>query len=175
MERGFGRGAGETEPDNLTGPGGPVTSGAHTYHGILPFIAVELPVADRINMRVGVGVGAAHQRLDVFSGGAKVISAEGASLLAQVGGGFRLKLAPCVDTGIDVFATYLDGVSGTGVGGTASGWMARGMWRPTHRSRFALSGAGQNGTCGCLVLDLRGRCGKHARSTQRNNNAWMPV
>ena len=125
-----------------------MTSGAHTYYGILPFIAVELPVADRVNMRVGGGVGAAHQRLDVFSGGAQVISADGASLLAQVGGGFRFKLARCIDTGIDVFATYLDGVSGTGVGGAAL--RLDGTWDVAAYAsvRFALSGAGQNGTCG---------------------------
>lgn len=139
---------GENQPDSLTGPGGPVTSGARTYYGVLPFIAVELPAADRINMRLGGGIGVAHQRLDVFSGGAKVISANGTSLLAQIGGGVRFELAPCIDTGIDVFATYLDGVLGTGVGGAAL--RLDGTWDVAAYAsvRFVLSGADQNGTCG---------------------------
>lgn len=111
---------GETDADVLSGvvgPGSLNVSGAHLYYGIMPFVGLEWPLGDTVNIRIGGGIGVAHQRLDATSAGAKVVSARGTSLLAQIGGGARFRIAECMDAGLDVFATYLDGVRGTGIAG----------------------------------------------------------
>ncbi len=142
---------GETEPDRLTGVAGPGVlplSGSHSYYGVMPFITVEVPLAERINVRFGGGVGAAHRRLEAFSGGAKVAGADGTSLLAQAGGGVRIELAPCIDTGLDIFATYLGGVSGTGIAGASV--RLEDTWDIAAYAsvRIAFSDTGQNRSCG---------------------------
>lgn len=107
--------AGETKADRLVDRGGPPsldTAGQAAYAGILPFASVELPVFDGVNVRLGGGVGIAHQDLSVVDGGVELIDADGTSLVAQVGGGVRTRLTPCMDIGVDVFATYLDDVKG---------------------------------------------------------------
>ena len=107
--------AGETKADRVIERGGLPsldTSGQAAYAGVLPFAAIELPVLDGINVRIGGGVGVAYQDLSVVDGGIEIADADGASLIAQFGGGVRARLTPCMDVGVDVFATYLDDVKG---------------------------------------------------------------
>lgn len=107
--------AGQTKADRLVDRGGPptlTTSGRAGYVGVLPFASIELPVFDGINARFGAGLGVAYQDLSVVDGGLEIVDADGASLIAQFGGGLRAQVTPCMDVGIDVFATYLDDVGG---------------------------------------------------------------
>ena len=107
--------AGQTKADRLVDRGGPPalnTTGRATYVGVLPFASIELPVFDGVNARFGAGLGVAYQDLSVVDGGLEIVDADGASLIAQFGGGLRAQVTPCMDVGIDVFATYLDDVDG---------------------------------------------------------------
>lgn len=113
---------GRTEADRLSGVAGPGvlnTSGSNSYVGVMPFVSVELPVSSGINVRLGGGLGVAYQSLEVLSGTTKLVDADGVSFMAQLGGGLRFALSPCIDWGMDVFATRLDSVKGTGIGGAA--------------------------------------------------------
>ncbi|MGI9414411.1 MAG: hypothetical protein ACR2PM_12125 [Hyphomicrobiales bacterium] len=106
---------GETKSERLVDRGGlgPLdTGGTGSYVGILPFLSVELPLFDGVNARFGGGLGIAHQDISVVDGGVELVDADGASLIAQFGGGLRAAVTPCMDFGIDVFATYLDDVGG---------------------------------------------------------------
>lgn len=103
----------------VAGPGTLDTTGSRSYFGLLPFLAFELPVARGVNLRLGAGVGIAHQRLKVVNAGARIVAAKGTSLLAQLGAGARLKMTECLDAGLDIYATYLDAVKGRGIGGGA--------------------------------------------------------
>ena len=110
---------GEANPNRLSGTAALNTNGSAHYYGVMPFLSLELPVTERVNLRIGGGVGIAHRELDLFNSGARIVSVDGTALLAQVGGGVWTEVAPCVALGFDVFATHLGSVRGTGIGGVS--------------------------------------------------------
>ncbi len=144
---------GETDADVLrgfVGPGSLNVSGAHLYYGVMPFVALEWQLGETVNIRIGGGLGVAHQRLDATSAGVKVVSARGTSLLAQIGGGARFRIAECMDAGLDVFATYLDGVRGTGIGGAPVS--LGGAWDVAVYGSIRVGFAPDHGGRGCGVF-----------------------
>ena len=145
---------GKTEAVRLTGVAGPGalnTEGSNSYIGLMPFLSIELPVSSRVNARLGGGIGVAYRSLEVLSGGIKIIDADGTAMIAQIGGGLRYALSSCADIGVDVFATYLDKIKGSGIAGAPVTFA--GAWDVAAYAsvRIAMGSAAESTACHVFV------------------------
>lgn len=139
------------DADRLTGPGASALNGSDTYYGVMPYLTLELPVGQHVNLRLGGGIGIAERDIDAFSGGVKLVDVDGTSLAARVGAGVRFALAPCADAGFDVLATYLDGLDGSGAGGAPL--RLRGMWDVAVHASIRVLIARDGAVNGCRLFD----------------------
>ncbi len=99
---------------NQRSSGGPSAkvAGHDTYFGVMPYVGAELPLDERVSVRVGVGLGVAWRDFELIDGGAQLAGGDGAALLAQLGAGVRVAITQCIDFGVDVYATYVGEVDG---------------------------------------------------------------